>query len=162
MAIVGKVSGIVISDTDREEKMSTTKTTGGCLCGKVAYEISGEPMFSAHCCCVDCRKASGADHITLAFFGADQVAITGEVQGFDMTADSGNTNTRQFCPTCGSRLFSYNSARSEAVGIQVGTMNNPQFINPKAVVYAKDRCDWDHFSDALPQFEKMPPPPPEK
>ncbi len=142
--------------------MNNAIITGSCQCGQVSYEISGEPMFSAHCCCSDCKKASGADHITAAFFKSDQVAIKGNVSDYATTGDSGNTNTRQFCANCGSRMFSLNSGREGVIGVQVGTMNNPKGIAPRAVVYAKGKNDWDAFSDALPQFDKMPPPPASK
>jgi hypothetical protein len=140
--------------------MSDTKTTGRCQCGDVSYEITGEPMFSAHCCCNDCRKASGADHITAAFYMGTQVSIKGDVAEYRAVADSGNTNIRQFCPKCGSRLFSLNTAREGVIGVQVGTMDNPQGIAPRAVVYATGRNEWDAFNDQLPQFDQMPLPPP--
>ncbi len=142
--------------------MSDAKTTGSCQCGDVSYEIIGEPMFSAHCCCDDCRKASGADHITAAFFMSDQVSINGDVAEYRVVADSGNTNIRQFCPKCGSRLFTLNSAREGVIGIQVGSMDNPQSIAPQVVVYAKGKTAWDVFNEQLPQFDQMPPPPPAK
>jgi hypothetical protein len=140
--------------------MSDDKITGSCLCGQVKYEISGSPMFSAHCCCNSCKKASGADHITAAFFTADQVKMEGQVSTYSMVADSGNTSNRHFCPNCGSRMYSTNSAREGVMGLQVGTMDNPKGIKPRAVVYARDRNEWDAFNDALPRFDKMPPPPP--
>lgn len=142
--------------------MSDTKTSGSCHCGAVTYEISGEPMFAAHCCCTSCKKASGADHITAAFYMDAQIDLKGEVSCYSMTADSGATSKRHFCPTCGSRLYSTNSGRAGVKGIQVGTMDNPTNIEPRAVVYSKDKNAWDSFNDALPQFEKMPPPPPAK
>ncbi len=141
--------------------MSDMKTTGSCQCGSVSYEISGKPLFSAHCCCSDCRKASGADHITAAFFMSDHVSIKGEVAEYKTVGDSGNNNIRQFCPECGSRLFSLNSGREGVIGVQVGTMDNPQGIAPRAVVYARGKNPWDSFDENLPQFDKMPPPPPD-
>ena len=35
---------------------------GGCLCGAVAYELTGEPMFVGHCACENCQKAGGGGH----------------------------------------------------------------------------------------------------
>jgi len=134
------------------------KTTGSCLCGDVSYEVSGDPMFAAHCCCTDCQKASGADHITLAFYSEDQVQISGDLAEFSVTADSGNTNTRIFCPKCGGRLFSRNSARDGTIGIQVGSMDNPQNIKPAVAVYTKDRREWDVLNEDLNTFETSPPP----
>lgn len=140
--------------------MSDAKINGSCQCGDVSYEIAGKPMFSAHCCCDDCRKASGADHITAAFYMSDQVSIDGDVSEYRTTADSGNTNIRQFCPKCGSRLFTLNTAREGVIGVQVGTMDNPQGIAPQVVVYAQGRNAWDAFDEKLAQFDQMPPPPP--
>jgi hypothetical protein len=37
--------------------------TGGCLCGSLRYEAEGEPLFTGHCYCADCRKASGSGFI---------------------------------------------------------------------------------------------------
>ncbi len=136
----------------------TTKTTGSCLCGDVTYEITGDPVFTAHCCCTDCQKASGADHITLAFYKDIQVNISGVLAEYSVIADSGNTNTRIFCPRCGGRLFGRNSVREGTIGVQVGSMDNPQNIKPAVVVYTKDKREWDVLSDEVTAFEASPPP----
>ncbi len=133
------------------------KTTGSCLCGDVRFEVSGDPMFAAHCCCTDCQKASGADHITLAFYKESQVKISGELAEYAVVADSGNTNTRIFCPKCGGRLFGRNSAREGVIGIQAGALDNPQNIKPAVVVYTKDKREWDVLDENLTAFEAGPP-----
>ena len=141
-------------------KAGETKTSGGCLCGAVRYEITGEPAFAAFCSCDDCKKASGADHITAAFFQTSQVSISGEATGYTSPAASGNTITRSFCPKCGSRLFAASSGRDGMIGIQVGTMDgDAAMVKPVGLVYASDKRSWDCIDDALPQFEKMPPAP---
>ena len=43
--------------------------TGGCLCGALRYEATGEPTMAGHCYCADCRKASGSGFIP--FMGYD-------------------------------------------------------------------------------------------
>ena len=35
---------------------------GGCACGAIRYEISGEPVFMNHCQCLDCQRRSGTGH----------------------------------------------------------------------------------------------------
>ncbi|RVQ01757.1 GFA family protein, partial [Sinorhizobium meliloti] len=40
--------------------------TGGCLCGALKYEVSGEPLRVGLCHCADCRKESGSSFVTFA------------------------------------------------------------------------------------------------
>ena len=135
-----------------------TFATGHCLCGAVSYTIKGEPMRMAQCHCKDCQRASGTGHMSLAFFKAEDVEITGETASYGATADSGNTNTRHFCPKCGSRVYGENSARPGIVGISVGCTDDNEWFAPQAVVYASCRPGWDVTSEDIPNFETMPPP----
>ena len=134
-----------------------TTNRGACLCGAVTYRIGAAPVRVAQCCCTDCQKASGTGHITLAFYPEDRVAISGEVAGHPVVADSGNTNTRLFCPKCGSWLFSRNSGRPGIIGVTAGTMEGDADIIPQAVVYAARRRHWDILDEALAKFDEMPP-----
>jgi hypothetical protein len=36
------------------------KRTGGCNCGQVRFEVSGEPLRVGLCHCLVCRKESGS------------------------------------------------------------------------------------------------------
>lgn len=133
--------------------------TGHCLCGAVTYTINGAPMRMAQCHCKDCQRASGTGHMSLAFFKANDVEIAGETASYAATADSGNVNTRHFCPKCGSRVFGENTGRPGVVGIAVGCVDENDWFTPEAVVYAASRPGWDVTSEEIPNFETMPPPP---
>src|ERR1700756_56299 len=107
---------------------------GGCLWGAVSYTISAKPIRMAQCHCKDCQRASGTGHMSLAFFRKDDVAVTGATKSFPVTADSGNTNTRHFCPQCGSRIFGENSGRPGMVGVSVGILDDNSWFAPQRVV----------------------------
>lgn len=70
--------------------------TGGCLCGQVRFEISGQPYRVGVCHCLDCRKHHGALFHASAIFPQDAVKIEGE---------TGQYAGRHFCPRCGSSVF---------------------------------------------------------
>src|ERR1700759_2143433 len=63
--------------------MASDRThTGGCLCGAVRYEASGEPTMMGYCYCKDCQKASGSGFIPFMGFKAEQLSFTGRTLEF--------------------------------------------------------------------------------
>ncbi len=96
--------------------------------------------------------------MSLAFFKEEQVSISGEVRDYDSVADSGNVNKRVFCPTCGARMFSSNSARPGMMAVAAGSVDDSSWFKTQAVVYTKDQPTWDESAQDVPRFEAMPPP----
>ena len=137
----------------------TPFATGHCLCGAVSYTIKGEPIRTGQCHCKDCQRASGTGHMSLAFFNDTDLEIDGETAQYDAPAQSGNINTRMFCPRCGGRLFGRNSARPGIVAVAVGSVDDNAWFETQAIVYSKDRPPWDLMASDVPTFEAMPPPP---
>lgn len=133
------------------------EVVGSCLCGAVKVSIEGPPMRMAHCHCRHCQQASGSGHMSLVFLSEEDVSISGDATEYAVTADSGNINKRYFCPTCGGRVFSKNSARPGAIAIPVGILEDRSWFNPDVVVYCENRDEWDLSDTTVPNFEKMPP-----
>ena len=131
--------------------------TGHCLCGAVSFVLHGAPIGTGQCHCKDCQRASGTGHMSIARFHKADVEMQGETTGYAVTADSGNVNTRHFCPKCGSRLFGENSGFPGVVNVSVGCVDDNNWFVPGRVVYAKDRPAWDATSTDVPNFERMPP-----
>ena len=129
---------------------------GGCACGAVRYEISGEPVFQNHCQCLDCRQASGTGHGSYLTVMRDGVKVTGAVKGWDIVADSGNVKTRNFCPTCGSPLYISFKAMPQFLAVNAGSLDDPGRFKPHAVTYSVRGLAWDALDPALQSFAKMP------
>lgn len=105
--------------------------TGGCLCGAVRYEVQGEPYVSGLCHCTTCRKLTGSSFSATANWGRDQFNMTGEPQTYER---------RQFCPTCGARLF---LLFDDGVEIFLGTLDDaPYDIKPMLEVWTIRREHW--------------------
>lgn len=131
--------------------------SGGCLCGAVRYESTSEPTVTGHCYCVDCRKTSGSGHCSHVGLPDAALRVTGEVKFYDAPADSGNTVSRGFCPTCGSAIYSTNSGMPGMAFVRASSLDDPEVFQPQMVVYAGRAPSWDHIDPALPSFEGMPP-----
>lgn len=132
------------------------KITGGCQCGAVRYEIDGEPMLALHCECLDCKKSSGAGHVTAGAFPEAAVTITGTLKSYASTADSGATATRGFCPNCGGRISFKSSGVPGMLAISAGSMDDPGAISPVIAVYHKRHASWDHLDPAMPVSAEAP------
>ena len=76
--------------------------TGGCLCGRVRYTVTGEPAFSGLCHCRNCQRYTGSAFEALIAFPAASISVQGELKTYDDTGDSGQPVHRRFCPNCGS------------------------------------------------------------
>ena len=131
--------------------------TGSCQCGDVKIEISADPLFSGHCSCTDCQRASGTGHSTIVAFPKPAVKIVGTTTKYVSTGDSGKAVTREFCPRCGSRLISYGESNPMAILVSAAAIDDQSLVKPGAHVYAKSKAPWDHVNPALPSFPMMPP-----
>ena len=132
--------------------------TGGCACGAIRYEISGEPRLMGDCQCRDCQRKSGTGHGSyLTFLGRAGVKLTGQAKHWDIVADSGNVKTRAFCPTCGSPVYLTFAAKPELFTVHAASLNDPSRYKPKVVFYGVRGHAWDHVDPALPKFDRMPP-----
>jgi hypothetical protein len=131
--------------------------TGGCACGAIRYEISGEPLVMNDCQCLDCQRKSGTGHGSYLTFPSSGVTkLTGEATRWDIVADSGNVKTRAFCPVCGSPVYLTFAAMPDVFTVHAASLDDPARYKPQMVTYRIRGHAWDHIDQTLPQFEKMP------
>ncbi len=132
--------------------------TGGCLCGAVRYESSGDPVFSLQCHCRDCQRASGT-----AYVAAERVPaagfriIAGAPKRHLAKADSGNEITRVFCGDCGSAIYVQVSTRPDLVGLRVGTLDDPSGFRVEADIFVRSAQPWDYMNPDVPKYPAYPP-----
>jgi hypothetical protein len=137
--------------------MIEMRVSGECLCGAVQYSGEADPLFQVKCYCSDCRKTSGAGHAAMIGFPIGAVSITGDVNEFRSTADSGTAVTRGFCPSCGSGVYSRNAAMPHIIFLRASTLDDPDLFSPQLVVYASRAPAWDPVSEGVPTFSESPP-----
>lgn len=133
------------------------KHTAQCACGAIKFEFDTDPVFIAVCHCLDCKKSSGGEAAT--FFGIpedDFTLLTGEPRSFHYIAQSGKGLDRNFCPTCGARLFTTNlESFPGTVFVTIGSLDQRDGIEPKLEMFTKRRLEWAKPLD-MPQFTDMP------
>lgn len=123
--------------------------TGGCACGAVRYEARAGPTFSFHCQCRRCQRASGAGHASAFTVPADALTISGTLTFHEEQADSGNTVSRGFCPTCGCPLMNINTGYPDVRYMTAASLDDPGVFKPETIVWASAAQPWDHLDPSL-------------
>jgi hypothetical protein len=135
---------------------NTTIRRGGCFCGAVRYEATGEPIMSGHCYCADCRKASGSGFIPFMVYPAGALQFTGETSQFVSRSARGGEAVRNFCPVCGGLVYGGVVGKDESHTIYAGSLDDPRLFEPKIAIFGRDRPDWAPIPEGLAVFETMP------
>jgi hypothetical protein len=130
--------------------MSAALHSGHCLCGRVEFHVSSEPLWVAYCHCASCRRHTASAVAVFAGFDERSVQFTrGEPQVYESSPDV----WRSFCGTCGSPI-SYRSKRFPGeVHFYVGVMDQPDRYEPTAHVYFGEHVPWFDTRDSLVRYE---------
>jgi hypothetical protein len=130
------------------------RMTGGCHCGAIRYEVTGDPRHVALCHCSDCRRSAGAPLVSWAAFADGDLKLT---QGEPRTFNSSGKAMRSFCPTCGTGLFYRNADMLPGiVDIQSATLDDPNALPAGAHIQVAERIGWMATAHELPAFERFP------
>jgi hypothetical protein len=77
---------------------------GGCFCGAVQIEVTGEPAAMGYCHCRSCRSWSAGPVNAFVLWHPDAVRVTQGEEHLATFAKS-EMSERQFCGRCGGHLM---------------------------------------------------------
>lgn len=128
---------------------------GSCLCGNITYEVEIEPDNIFNCHCRFCRKAHGADYVTVAIVKAATLKLVDEKRLLKehMNAIGG---IRAFCSECGTRLMNYAPDRNLYCSVALSTVDTPLHVAPVAHVNTESKASWCEPYAGIPQFKALP------
>lgn len=123
---------------------------GGCLCGAIRYQSTGEPYNVTHCHCEDCRKSAGAPFVTWASFRRENFQFT-RGKPLEITWAG---RLRSFCGKCGSALTFMSQPDPDEIDVSVATFDQPEIVAPGDHIWTEDRISWIKLADNLPQHAR--------
>lgn len=135
-----------------------TDRTGRCLCGAVSFKLTAEPVATRICWCRDCQHLAANGTVNMVV-PAEALEMAGAVSGYVSRADSGSEMTRQFCPRCGTHLFSKSSARPQFRVVRVGNLDDPSSVTPTTNIWTASAPAWACMDPAMEKVDKQAPPP---
>ena len=129
--------------------MTSQTHTGSCLCGAVAYEVTGPLRPVSFCHCVQCRKTTG--HI--------MAATSASQKDFRLTCDDGlkwyvssPSAKRGFCANCGSTMF-WQSNERDTISITAGTLDGDTGLAVNRHIFCKFKGDYYTIPEDEPQMD---------
>ena len=121
---------------------------GGCFCGAVRYEASGEIFHKTICHCDDCRRISGATSV-----GWFSVNLSGFrlLKGAPVRFHSTRHVTRTFC---GTQLSYQHEDMAGEIDITICSLDAPDAVAPEDHTFTYYRLAWDKSADGLPDYHR--------
>ena len=124
---------------------------GGCFCGEIRYETSGDPVIQLYCYCADCLAITGTDgYAGYMVKNEDFAVIRGTPRIHDKIAKDGRTVIRHFCGTCGSNLWG--QTEFGLISVAAGTLDDPGQFNPTSKAFAHDAPKWARIPEGLEEL----------
>ena len=132
--------------------------TGRCFCGAVRFQFDHEPVATRACWCRDCQYLATGNAAINAFFKTAGLTLTGVVEKYVSTANSGNTMRRTFCPKCGTPLFSQADSRPDLMVVRVGTLDDREIGGPATYIWTASAPSWGFIDQSVPSYAGQPAP----
>jgi hypothetical protein len=131
--------------------------TGGCGCGAVRFEVSGQLGPARYCHCTRCQRRTGTAASVSAIAVPDSVVVTqGEEHLRGWTPEGGREKV--FCVICGSALFIRHPETGQFAGVRLGAIDGDPGVRPTARQFVAYAAPWEPLpDDGLPRHaERMP------
>jgi hypothetical protein len=127
--------------------------TGGCLCGKVRFTLSAEPLITMACHCRGCQKLT-ASAFSLSVLMAE-AAFTVD-QGEPVIGALHAEHRHFFCDWCKSWLFTRPAGVGPFVNVRTTMLDDPSGLEPYLESKTAEKLPWA-TTPAVESFEDFPP-----
>ena len=114
--------------------------------------VHGPVVSMLLCACLDCQRATGSGHASIALVPRTALTIGGTPNSFDRLSDSGATFTRHFCVHCGTPFYGQSSRAPDIRMIPAGFFaGHNKWFEPRQLIFARSQQAWDLVADHLPR-----------
>lgn len=132
--------------------------TGGCVCGKIRFEVAGHPLMMMRCHCLPCQKVSGGPYTPIVVVGRKHVKfVKGEPKYYATPSKRDGTNMRGFCADCGSRINGAEDETRPWMAFTAASFDDSSWFKPTADVFTSHAQIWDQLDPTTPQHKEYPP-----
>ncbi|MEA2459469.1 MAG: hypothetical protein QOC95_2441 [Thermoleophilaceae bacterium] len=126
--------------------------TGGCLCGRVRFEVSKPLVAAGYCHCTRCQRRTGTAASISAAIEPGSLRIT-EGEQFVRAWEPEHGHPKVFCSACGGALWSRDPDDPSRMGVRLGAFDGDPGIRPSYRQYLDFAAPWEPIpDDGLPRY----------
>jgi hypothetical protein len=126
--------------------------TGGCLCGRVRFEVTQPLVSASYCHCTRCQRRTGTAASAQARVAPGSLRIT---SGEDLVRayEPPDGFPKEFCSACGSALWSVDPGDRQVRSVRLGAFDSDPGIRPSYRQFVAYAAPWEPIpDDGLPRF----------
>jgi hypothetical protein len=130
--------------------------TGGCLCGRVRFEVTQPLVSASYCHCTRCQRRTGTAASAQARVAPGSLRITSgdELVGSYKPPDG---FPKEFCSACGSALWSVDPEDRQVRSVRLGAFDSDPGIRPSYRQFVAYAAPWEPIpDDGLHRFPEGP------
>jgi hypothetical protein len=129
--------------------------TGGCLCGRVRFELTEPPRSAGYCHCTRCQRRTGAGASPQARIDGRAFRLL-EGERFVRAWSPGAGGAEKcFCSECGGHLFSRNPDHPAQMSVRMGAFDADPAVRPGWRAYVAYAASWEPIpQDGLERFDE--------
>ena len=137
--------------------MADLPLTGGCMCGRVRFEVS-EPLVSAgYCHCTRCQRRTGTAASVSGRIAPGSLRILSGDELVD-AYEPEDGFVKVFCSACGSQLWSRHPTDPDVISVRLGSFDADPGIRPSYRQFVAYAASWETIpNDGLPRFPERRP-----
>jgi hypothetical protein len=130
--------------------------TGGCLCGRISYEVVGDLIATAVCHCNRCQRQSGSAFSVNLIVHESQLVLDGTLSTFEERGEHGDAVyvLRRFCGDCGSPIYSALMEPAGVIAVKAGTLDDRSEVAPTVEAWCEHKQPWVHLPDMAVSLDR--------
>lgn len=121
--------------------------TGGCLCGRVRFELTEPPAAAGYCHCTRCQRRTGtASSAQARIDGRTFRLLQGAEHVGAWRHDDGGFE-KCFCRECGAHLFSRDPDSDRFMSIRMSAFDSDPGVRPSWRTFVAYAAPWEPIPD---------------
>lgn len=140
--------------------MSDRPIQGGCLCGRVRFELAAPPTAAGYCHCTRCQRRTGTGSSAQAGVDGRSFRLLSGAELIRGWRSPAGGFEKCFCGECGAHLFSRNPADPTQMSIRMAAFDEDPGVRPSYRQFVAYAAPWEPIpDDGLERFPESRPRP---